>query len=88
MWLRRLISTLVDAPFSHRAKCERKLRRLMAERRSQLEKRGLMREKAQKQALNELVQFLELADLDDDWIPDIVVAEDNFYLFTRSLDAK
>lgn len=87
MSLRRLISLLVDAPFSHREKCERKLRRLVAERGSRLENRGLTRENAQKQAQNELIQFVELMDLDADWIPDIGVAEDHFLLFTKSLDA-
>jgi hypothetical protein len=86
--LRRLLSTLVDAPFSHPAKCERKLHRLVAERRSRLEKRGLTREDARKQAMNELVQFVEQSNLDTDWIPDIAIAEDNFHLFTKSLDSK
>jgi len=88
MRLRRLISTLVDAPFSHADKCARKLRRLIDERRSGLEKAGLTRQKAQKQALDELYQFVELSNLDPAWIPDIVFAEDNFHLFTKSLDSK
>ena len=88
MRLRRLISALVDAPFPHQQKCERKLRRLAAERRSGLEKRGLTRAKAQKQALEELFRFVELMNLDPDLIPDLVFAEDHFHQFTKSLDTK
>ena len=88
MRLRRLLSALVDAPLSHLAKCERKLHRLVAERRSRLEKRGLTREDARKQAMKELIQFVEQSNLDTDWIPDIAFAEDNFHLFTKSLDSK
>ena len=79
---------MIDAPYHHYEKCERKLQRLVAERRSRLEKRGLTREKAQKQALRELSQFMEQFDLDDNWIPDIGFAEDKFHLFTKSLDSK
>jgi len=88
MRLRRLISTLVDAPFSHHSKCDRKIRRLVNERRAGLEKRGLPKQKAQKQALDELYQFVELCNLDPDWIPDLGFAEDNFHVFTNSLDSQ
>lgn len=88
MRLRRLISALVDAPFNHPDKCERKLHRLVAERRSGLEKRGLTRDKAQKQALHELFQFVDLMNLDPDLIPDLAFAEDHFHQFTKSLDTK
>jgi hypothetical protein len=60
----------------------------VVERASQLEKRGLTREHAQKQALDELVQFVELMNPDPDWVLDIVIAEDHSLSFTNSLDGK
>ena len=83
---KQLLLAVVDAPFSGRAKSERKIARLIVERGSQLQKRGLSKAEAQKQAVAELTQFFEMLNLDLDSMRDLVFAEGNFPLFTRSLD--
>ena len=86
MGIRRLLSALMDVPFPHSVKCERKLRRLVVERGARLEKRGMTRANAHEQARDELVRFIELLNLDPDWLGDLGFAEDQFPSYTRSLD--
>jgi len=84
--LSRFLVALVDLPFPHEAKCKRKLARLIWKRRSLLQRRGIEEDLAEKQAVAELMRFLELFGLSPQSIADLTFAEENFRLFTQTVD--
>jgi hypothetical protein len=85
----RLIEKVSDAMFPHDRKRNRKLVRMVFKRAEELQRmRNVTKDESIAQATKELKEFNELFGLDADSINDLLFAEENFPLSTKSLDAR